>query len=515
MTIALDRELASRSYAHFLRMAWKHSGEQSEFVQSWHIEQMCEDAQALVEFRLTDLVYCLPPGSGKSSVFSVFLPAWVWASRSTGHCFFYASFDLSLLNLQSDKMQILMRSDWYRARWPHVNIRRDPDREVMIDGGGSRYNTTFLGGGTGRHAHTQIIDDPIKPKDVAGGMSATATVLDNAWRTIHDTYSTRKKDPLRFGRMLVMQRLSEDDPAGRAIQEGWTPRVFPMVFNATSADPFDKRTEDGFAALEAKEYDAIPEGAMLTRRTPPRLIPSMIVEIGGMEAFWTQYQQLPSQPGGQIIKEVWLDPYRYRRDDLGSDLRGFWGQSWDFAFKAKETSDYVSGGQWFVRYEPTPLAAGKFLPHYYLMPDPFFRRATFTECRHVLRSVRDGWPGAWSERRPRDPAAAECCVEDKANGTALEDDLSVEFPGWFRLIEPKGSKVVRLTARTRLFEFGQVHLPDGPDYERIKTTLMRFPNVKHDDEVDMISQALGAFGQSALFIQAMQGAIVPTYGRTR
>lgn len=331
-------------------------------------------------------------------------------------------------------------------------------------------------------------------------MLVTQTELESTWRTIHDTLSSRKKDPVYFGRLMVMQRLHEDDPAGRAIKEGWTPRVFPLVFDKAKADPMDPRLVDGAEALAAKRYEDIPQAALLTTRWQPGLIEQAVKDVGGTRDFYTQYQQEHAEPGGSIIKETWIEPYRFAPGPFIQSLltdksfrQGFWAQSWDLAFKKTETSDHVSGGYWFARYERNPRTQ-KLEPHFYLMPAPFFARASFRDCKQVLRD--------WKNTRP----CAAVYIEDKANGPAIEDDLREEFSGLLHMVEPRGSKVVRLTARTGLFEGGQVHLPEGPDYERIKTTLTRFPNVKFDDEVDMISQALGEMGQAAQFINAMDRA---------
>ena len=58
-------------------------------------------------------------------------------------------------------------------------------------------------------------------------------------------------------------------------------------------------------------------------------------------------------------------------------------------------------------------------------------------------------------------------------------------------IEPVGDKVTRLYANQPQFEAGAVILPrEAPWLQELIVELMAFPNYRHDDQVDSISQAL-------------------------
>jgi phage terminase large subunit-like protein len=52
-------------------------------------------------------------------------------------------------------------------------------------------------------------------------------------------------------------------------------------------------------------------------------------------------------------------------------------------------------------------------------------------------------------------------------------------------------KVMRLSAQAAHFHAGVVHFPeDAPWLDELMTELLGFPGVRHDDQVDSISQAL-------------------------
>jgi len=58
-------------------------------------------------------------------------------------------------------------------------------------------------------------------------------------------------------------------------------------------------------------------------------------------------------------------------------------------------------------------------------------------------------------------------------------------------ITPEGDKVVRMEAGSARFEEGQVHLPkEAPWLSEFLNEILAFPNARHDDQVDSVSQFL-------------------------
>jgi predicted phage terminase large subunit-like protein len=58
-------------------------------------------------------------------------------------------------------------------------------------------------------------------------------------------------------------------------------------------------------------------------------------------------------------------------------------------------------------------------------------------------------------------------------------------------IIPKGSKADRMVAQTAKIEAGHVYLPkEAPWLAEFLSELLGFPNARHDDQVDSVSQFL-------------------------
>ena len=58
-------------------------------------------------------------------------------------------------------------------------------------------------------------------------------------------------------------------------------------------------------------------------------------------------------------------------------------------------------------------------------------------------------------------------------------------------VKPEGSKLERMAAQSAKIEAGQVHLPkSAPWLGDFLSELLAFPNGRHDDQVDSVSQFL-------------------------
>jgi predicted phage terminase large subunit-like protein len=85
-------------------------------------------------------------------------------------------------------------------------------------------------------------------------------------------------------------------------------------------------------------------------------------------------------------------------------------------------------------------------------------------------------------------------IENAGPGMNLLQDLRADMPqGMTRPIgvKPEGSKVDRMAAQSAKIEAGHVHLPhSAPWLGEFLTELLSFPNGRHDDQVDSVSQFL-------------------------
>jgi predicted phage terminase large subunit-like protein len=91
------------------------------------------------------------------------------------------------------------------------------------------------------------------------------------------------------------------------------------------------------------------------------------------------------------------------------------------------------------------------------------------------------------------PGIAGKYVEDKANGPAIISMLNREIGGFIK-VNPQGGKVARVNAVSPYIESGNVFLPRQAEWVHdFVEEAASFPNGKHDDQVDAMSQALNRF----------------------
>ena len=91
-------------------------------------------------------------------------------------------------------------------------------------------------------------------------------------------------------------------------------------------------------------------------------------------------------------------------------------------------------------------------------------------------------------------SATTILIENAGPGMNLLQDLRTAMPdGMSRPIgvKPEGSKVERMVAQSSKIEAGHVYLPKtAPWLGELLTELLAFPNGRHDDQVDSVSQFL-------------------------
>lgn len=144
-------------------------------------------------------------------------------------------------------------------------------------------------------------------------------------------------------------------------------------------------------------------------------------------------------------------------------------QSWDCSFKDLETSDYVVGQAW--------ARVGSA----FLLADQVRARMDCPATVRAIRVLSQKWPGTLAK-----------LIEDKANGSAVIQMLTLELPGILP-VNPSGGKIARAAAVSPLIEAGNVYLPH-PDYAPWVRDFIEecaaFPYGAHDDQVDAMTQAL-------------------------
>lgn len=412
-----------------------------------------EHLEAIAMEQIRNLVICVPPGCSKSLLVSTFYPAWRW-TRNPSRRFIAATYGQALSEKNARLQRDLCLTPWYRARWPEAAINKDDVHKVGEFRNackGWRFSTSVGGPATGYHADEHIGDDLVKAKDAEGRYTLDTAKLEEANDFWERTMPTRAANKAKLVRILIGQRLHENDAPGRAIASGeYEVLSIPMRYEAdharraTSIGWIDPRTIDG----ELMDPVRFPEDdvAKLETELTPRPAAA-------------QLQQRPTPRGGDVFQRAWFQIVP-KAPEHGKRIL-----SVDCNFKDRADSDRVAIGSW--------LESGG---------------------RYYLCNVRRG---PWSFTRTQTEIAAECdafspsavYIEDKANGSAIFQTLRSAIPQckeW----TPTGSKEARAESVSPLYETGCVYLVQGPWNEEYIAELCAFPKGRFDDNVDQSSQAL-------------------------
>jgi predicted phage terminase large subunit-like protein len=142
--------------------------------------------------------------------------------------------------------------------------------------------------------------------------------------------------------------------------------------------------------------------------------------------------------------------------------------------KSSERADYSVGTVWQVQDE------GRQLHLVDLVRDRF----EFPDLVKATVSLHRKWEF--------DGRYQNLIIEDKGSGTSLIQALKQErIYAETQNIHMNGDKIMRLEAQTQQFAGGIVHFPkNAPWLEELLAELLGFPGVRHDDQVDSVSQAL-------------------------
>ena len=388
-----------------------------------------------------------------------------------------------------------MESEWYQQTFePGWKLAVDQNEKTYYFNtvAGFRMSTSVGGKGTGYRSNLFGIDDPTNLSD-RNSDSKLEEVRD--WWV--NSIFNRLLDMDRDGFGIIMQRLSERDLSAVVLEEGGfdhlliTMEYDPTRSKVTSLGWRDPRTEEGELMF-------------------PALFPRHIVDALKKEPdrWASQYQQTPSPATGSIFKKHWwrfyrppgvtdLPPVRVKDEnnqwvevqavelpETGEDF-----QSWDAAFKSTATSDFVCGG-----------VLRRVGANFYVL-DVDKRRLDFPQTCDAIQSMSKAWPGAVAK-----------LVEDKANGSAIIAHLKGTVPGLIA-VNPEDGKIARANAVAPLVRAGNVFLPHprlAHWVEGFIESLGVFPNGQHDDDVDMLTQAL-AYKNLRVFNMEKSQVIVKPY----
>jgi predicted phage terminase large subunit-like protein len=455
--IACQKELASRSCADFLRMAWPQiDGE--PYVHNWHIDAIGEHLQAVAAGELTRLLINISPGTSKSSAASVFFPAWLWGPAGKAHYrFLGASHEQTLATRDNLRTRRLVQSRWFQDRWPTV-LTSDQNEKTYFENDkfGFRQSSP-VASMTGKRGHVVVWDDPTNPEQANSPVE-----LEKAIRVLKETLSDRLVSPTKSGIIIIMQRLNEGDVSGHILESdyGYEHLCLPMEF-----EPERKcYTSIGFEDPRTKE------GELLFEERFPRPWVDKQKVVMGSYGWEGQHQQRPVPRGGAMFKRHWFKNFLPVRPAGLSWVRG-----WDLA--ATDDADAAWTRGVLMALEGTKADGYKVI-----IGDVCGIQGTPMQVRDLIMATAKTDGRKIRGSLPQDPGQA---------GKAQVMSLVASLVGYdYRFSPETGDKVTRAGPLAAQAEAGNVWLVEGDWNEAFIDELCKFPRGKWADQVDAASRAL-------------------------
>lgn len=416
---------------------------------NFHID-LCDRVQEFLE-RPTDKAYEImiistPPQHGKSTTITETLPSW-FLMRHPDCNVIQVSYGDSLAE------RFGKRNREKIANFGNIfGVELDPSKKtsknfMLKDHKGGMISAGVGGGLTGNPAHLLVIDDPIKNRAEAD----SERYRESLWDEFEHSMLSRLAAGAKV--ILIMTRWHEDDLAGRIIEN--MPDITTYVNYECECesenDPLGRKIGQALCPEIGKDEKWLAS------------YKKSFTNESGMRAWEALFQGHPTIAEGNILKKEWWNYYDPAKEPKFDQMV----MSVDATFKDGERNDYVAISVW-----------GKKENKIYLVK-MVNEHLNFTATLHKIRLLKAHYP-----------RIGAIYVEDAANGQAIIQTLSHEILGIIP-VPPDKSKEARVNAVSFVIEAGNVYLPEGdPITYKFIEQCAKFPNDKHDDMVDSMSQAL-------------------------
>jgi predicted phage terminase large subunit-like protein len=460
--IELRASLCRDDFFFFLQEFWEIIIPE-EPVWNWHIPYLCTEIQTNIsrlfqlkdeegniikkrQPKLMDMVCNIPPGTSKSTIFTIMAPVWAWVNDPTLRILTF-SYSASLALDHAVKSRDIIQSDKFKKYFPDLEIKHDQNNKGHYKNtqGGERYATSVGGTITGFHAHLLIGDDPINPKG-----AASEAERDSANSFMDTTLSTRKVNKSVSLIMLVMQRLNEKDPTGN-----WLNKPGKEIFHICLPGELSNDVKP----VELKENYV--DGLLDPIRLNAHDLAGLKIDMGSY-GYAGQIQQRPAPEDGGIWKK-WFIPVPDKDFPDVEDLSHY-GTDWDLAYTENEknsASAFVSAGKLEEKMYVNAMGF-----KWVEFPD-LIKFMNATESPHY--------------------------IEAKASGKSAKQTLSKNGIPAVEVKVVGGDKIARATLATPYAEAGLVYIRESllnKLYNDDKQGILVFPNGAHDDLQDALVQAI-------------------------
>ena len=465
LLLELKKRETLRSFYAFLVYFWDVIIP-DEYIDNWHIEYICDELQILSDCIINrkpkpyDLIINVPPGSSKSTIATVMWPVWLWV-HDPGIVILSSSYSSGLSTDHAIKSRDIIRSEKFQELYYEHFIdkcgepfafKRDKDNKTNYGNifNGERSITSTGGTVTGKHGHVIIQDDPQKPQEVESKKARESAIAFN-----DRTLSSRTKDKENTPRVVIMQRLHEEDLTGHILSK--KDNVKHICLPAELSDKVRP------ASLSEKYVNNLLD----PRRLNNNVLAEAKIDLGSY-GYAGQFGQTPAPAEGGILKKEWFG--RIQEEDLPKGL------VWDFYIDGAYTKDTNNDPSGFmaVAYQGNQMYIRSAIERYYELPEALkFIPNWVEEENYSLRSMIN--------------------IEPKASGKSMKQMLVKEGGLNVKEIKSKAvqmSKIERAHNAAPICESGRVHLVAGNWNKAFLDQVSSFPNAAHDEHVDNLCYAI-------------------------
>ncbi len=447
---------ACKSLHEFVRRGWHVLEPSTDFIDSRHVEVICEHLEAVAQGRITRLQINVPPGSMKSLLVSVFFQAYEWGPcGKPGLRYFTTSYTDAYSTRDARKCRDLIQSDWYQTHWP-IELVRAGETSFENTERGNREAMPFTSLTSGR-GNRVIIDDPHSTEQ-----AESDTERRRVTRIFRESVPSRVNDPRKDAIIVVMHRLHPQDVCGVIDRLGlsYDKLILPMEFEPDRVC----RTSIGFKDWRTKK------GELLCPERFPQEVLARDKKVLTSYAYAGQYQQRPAPREGGIFKREWLPITKRVPERVWRVVR-----RWDLA--ATKASELSLDPDWTVGVKMSRSGER------FYIEDVIRFRDTANEVRKTIKATAVADGKDVEVYVPQEPGQA-----GKDQGQSL---VAMLAPYVARARRETGSKEVRAEPFAAQCEARNVFLVEGAWNEAFLDEISNFP-VGHDDQVDA---AAGAFAE--------------------
>ena len=453
---ALNKTLCEMSFYEFFKQAWHIVEPAIELSSNWHHKYICdalqEEAERIIakKPKTKDIIINVPFRSTKSLIVTVMFPVWSWI-KDPKLRFITSSYSANLSIELATKSRDIIFSEWFKSRWGTIfHIKKDQNLKERYENNhmGMRRATSVGGTVTGQGGDFLIVDDPLSPQ-----MANSATERENANEWYRTTFYSRLNSPKIGVRIIIMQRVHEDDLSGFLLDRETRLNYNHICIPATIDGEVKPKKLENF-------YD--DNGLFWDERFGQDVLDDYKKALGSY-GYAGQLMQTPTPLDSGMIKQEWFKIDRYREDGVVNFVI-------DPAYTANQKND------------PSALLA-------YIYKD---NKWQIIDCTNVYKEFPDlvKFIPQWVTKNGY-TNKSRIFVEPKASGKSIVQTLIRETGLNVREDKPPTKdKVARVADISATLESGRVGLLQGSWNNEFLDQLTKFPSAKHDDMVDCLVMAV-------------------------